>query len=61
MQHEDYLKWLEERKKYSNRPLELWEPVGGFSFNDNKTQCLTFNLDHKRAAKYIHLLPTSFR
>jgi hypothetical protein len=56
--HKDYLEWKEQRGK-DIRPMRANEPVAYFVF-DEKLQ-ITFDLDVKRAARYILLLPTGFR
>lgn len=53
-----YQQWKKDRAQ-DQRALRQHEPVGYFQFDEN-TQ-LNFELDEKREAQYIMLLPTGFR
>lgn len=54
----DYQEWMQQRGK-DLRPMRPNEPVAYFVFDENLQ--ITFELDVKRAARYILLLPTGFR
>ncbi len=53
---EDYENWL-SCKKARNSHRQFWEPVGFFQV-ENETQ---IELDYKRSAKYVFLLPTTVK
>jgi len=52
----DYEEWL-SCKKARNNHREFWEPVGFFQL-ENEAE---IDLDYKRSAKYIFLLPTNVK
>ncbi|KAL4475099.1 hypothetical protein ABPG74_001795 [Tetrahymena malaccensis] len=54
-----YNQWKLQRKLIDT-PLQQWEPVGCFEFVNNK-EVIKVEMDVKRAAKFVHLLPTNFR
>lgn len=56
--HSKYQEWKTERSK-DLRPLRPNEPVAYFVFDENLQ--ITFELDHKRPARYINVVPTGFR
>lgn len=54
----EYNEWKAVRAKDS-RPMRQNEPCAYFVFDENLE--ITFDLDVKRAARYILLVPTGFR
>lgn len=56
--HKDYNEWKKERTK-DLRPMRANEPVAYFEFDENVQ--ITFDIDFKRPARYILLVPTGFR
>ena len=55
---QQYDKWLSERRE--GEPVSFWEPVGAFELKDTD-KSIEFELDYKRPARYIYLLPTSLK
>ena len=58
MKKQQYDKWLSERCE--GEPVSFWEPVGAFELKDTD-KSIEFELDYKRPARYIYLLPTSLK
>lgn len=56
--HQDYNEWKKDRLKDS-RPMRANEPAAYFEFDENVQ--ITFDIDFKRPARYILLVPTGFR